>query len=158
IQSRMRGVYLMAVSNKLGGLLLTTGNKSEMAVGYATLYGDMNGGFNPIKDMLKTQVYRLAAWRNANLPGDAMGPSGTVIPQRIIDKAPSAERRPGQTDQQSLPPYEVLDEIVEGLVERELSLAEIVRRGEGRFDLELVRRIERQVYLAEFKRRQGAPG
>ncbi len=158
IQSRMRGVYLMAVSNKLGSLLLTTGNKSEMAVGYATIYGDMNGGFNPIKDLLKMRVYELAAWRNANLPGDCLGPGGMVIPQSIIDKAPSAELRPNQTDQDSLPPYPILDEILEGLVERELSVAEIVRNGAGRFDRALVKRIEKLLGIAEYKRRQSAPG
>ncbi|HQZ12141.1 MAG TPA: NAD+ synthase [Devosia sp.] len=158
IQSRMRGVYLMAVSNKLGSLLLTTGNKSEMAVGYATIYGDMNGGFNPIKDLLKMRVYELAAWRNANMPGDCLGPAGEVIPQAIIDKAPSAELRPNQTDQDSLPPYPILDEILSGLIEKELSIDEIVKRGEGRFDLALVKRIERLLYIAEYKRRQSAPG
>lgn len=158
IQSRMRGVYLMAVSNKLGSLLLTTGNKSEMAVGYATIYGDMNGGFNPIKDLLKMRVYELAAWRNANLPGDCLGPGGMVIPQSIIDKAPSAELRPNQTDQDSLPPYPILDEILEGLVERELSVEDVVLRGEGRFDRALVKRIEKLLYIAEYKRRQSAPG
>lgn len=158
IQSRMRGVYLMAVSNKLGSLLLTTGNKSEMAVGYATIYGDMNGGFNPIKDLLKMRVYELAAWRNANMPGDCYGPDGVVIPPSIISKAPSAELRPDQTDQDSLPPYPILDEILEGLIENELSIAEIVERGEGRFDAALVERIERLVYIAEYKRRQAAPG
>jgi NAD+ synthase len=158
IQSRMRGVYLMAVSNKLGSLLLTTGNKSEMAVGYATIYGDMNGGFNPIKDLLKMRVYELAAWRNANMPGDCHGPAGQVIPQSIIDKAPSAELRPNQTDQDSLPPYPILDEILSGLIEKELSVHEIVERGQGRFDLALVKRIERMLYIAEYKRRQSAPG
>ena len=155
IQSRMRGVMLMAVSNKLGGMLLTTGNKSEMAVGYATIYGDMNGGYNPIKDMLKMQVYHLAAWRNANLPANCLGPSGEVIPQNIIEKAPSAELRPDQTDQDSLPPYPVLDGILEALVEEELSLGAIVARG---FDVDLVRRIEKLVNIAEYKRRQSAPG
>jgi NAD+ synthase len=158
IQSRMRGVYLMAVSNKLGSLLLTTGNKSEMAVGYATIYGDMNGGFNPIKDLLKMRVYELADWRNRNMPGDCLGPNGQVIPQSIIDKAPSAELRPNQTDQDSLPPYPILDEILAGLIEEELGVAEIVARGEGRFDLALVKRIERMLYIAEYKRRQSAPG
>jgi NAD+ synthase len=158
IQSRMRGVYLMAVSNKLGSLLLTTGNKSEMAVGYATIYGDMNGGFNPIKDLLKMRVYELAAWRNAHLPGDCLGPSGEIIPPAIIAKAPSAELRPDQTDQDSLPPYPILDEILEGLIEDERSVVDILARGEGRFDLALVKRIERLVYLAEHKRRQAAPG
>ena len=158
IQSRMRGVYLMAVSNKTAALLLTTGNKSEMAVGYATLYGDMNGGFNPIKDLLKMRVYELAHWRNQHLPADCLGPAGEVIPQAIIDKAPSAELRPNQTDQDSLPPYPILDEILNGLVELELSVAEIVVRGEGRFDRPLVKRIEKLVYIAEYKRRQSAPG
>jgi NAD+ synthase len=158
IQSRMRGVYLMAVSNKLGSLLLTTGNKSEMAVGYATIYGDMNGGFNPIKDLLKMRVYELAAWRNAHMPGDSLGPKGEVIPPNIIAKAPSAELRPNQTDQDSLPPYPILDEILAGLIEEELSISEIVSRGEGRFDLALAKRIERMLYIAEYKRRQSAPG
>src|SRR5690606_35822696 len=106
LQSRARGMLLMAISNKLGALLLTTGNKSEMAVGYATLYGDMNGAYNPIKDMLKTQVYELATWRNAHYPSDVRGPAGVVIPPNIIAKPPSAELRPGQTDQDSLPPYD----------------------------------------------------
>jgi NAD+ synthase len=158
IQSRMRGVVLMAVSNKFGAILLTTGNKSEMAVGYATIYGDMNGGFNPIKDLLKMQVYALADWRNHHMPGDCLGPSGEVIPQPIIDKAPTAELRPDQKDQDSLPPYPILDEILAGLVEDELSIGEIVKRGEGRYDLALVRKIERMLYLAEYKRRQSAPG
>ncbi|MBN9310274.1 NAD+ synthase [Devosia sp.] len=158
IQSRMRGIYLMAVSNKLGGLLLTTGNKSEMAVGYATIYGDMNGGFNPIKDMLKMRVYELADWRNRNRPADCLGPDGVVITQNIIDKAPSAELRPDQRDQDSLPPYPILDEILHGLVELELSVAEVVAKGEGRFDRDLVKRIEKLLYIAEYKRRQSAPG
>jgi NAD+ synthase len=154
----MRGVYLMAVSNKLGSLLLTTGNKSEMAVGYATIYGDMNGGFNPVKDLLKMRVYELAAWRNSHLPGDCLGPGGELIPPNIIAKAPSAELRPNQTDQDSLPPYPILDEVLGGLIEEELGVAEIVTRGEGRFDLALVKRIEKLVYIAEYKRRQSAPG
>ncbi|MEO8683591.1 MAG: NAD+ synthase [Devosia sp.] len=155
IQSRMRGVYLMAVSNKLGSMLLTTGNKSEMGVGYATIYGDMNGGYNPLKDMLKMQVYALADWRNNHLPGDCLGQAGEIIPQPIIDKAPSAELRPDQKDQDSLPPYPVLDAILEAMVEQELSIAEIVARG---FDLALVQRIEKLVNIAEYKRRQSAPG
>ena len=155
IQSRMRGVVLMAVSNKLGGMLLTTGNKSEMAVGYATIYGDMNGGYNPLKDMLKMDVYRLAAWRNAHVPGDCLGPAGEVIPQNIIDKAPSAELRPDQTDQDSLPPYPVLDAIITAMVEQERSIDEIVAQG---YDRPLVERIERLVNIAEYKRRQSAPG
>ncbi|WP_137151433.1 NAD+ synthase [Devosia sp. FKR38] len=155
IQSRMRGVVLMAVSNKLGSMLLTTGNKSEMGVGYATIYGDMNGGYNPLKDMFKMEVYRLADWRNHHLPGDCLGPDGAVIPQAIIDKAPSAELRPNQTDQDSLPPYPVLDDILTAMVEEEMSLAQIVARGH---DAALVRRIERLLNIAEYKRRQSAPG
>ncbi len=155
IQSRMRGVVLMAVSNKLGGMLLTTGNKSEMAVGYATIYGDMNGGYNPLKDMLKMDVYRLAAWRNTHVPGDSLGPAGEVIPQNIIDKAPSAELRPDQTDQDSLPPYPVLDAIITAMVEQERSIDDIVAQG---YDRPLVERIERLVNIAEYKRRQSAPG
>ncbi len=155
IQSRMRGVVLMAVSNKLGSMLLTTGNKSEMGVGYATIYGDMNGGYNPLKDMFKMEVYRLADWRNSHVPGDCKGPSGEVIPQAIIAKAPSAELRPNQTDQDSLPPYPVLDAILKGIVEDELSISEIVAQG---YDQPLVERIERLLNIAEYKRRQSAPG
>lgn len=155
LQSRMRGTILMAISNKLGSLLITTGNKSEMAVGYATIYGDMNGAYNPIKDMLKMQVYGLAEWRNSYHPSDVLGPAGIVIPPNIIAKAPSAELRPDQTDQDSLPPYPVLDAIIEAIVEKEQSLAEIVEQG---FEPELVKRIERLIYIAEFKRRQAAPG
>ena len=146
IQSRSRGVMLMAISNKFGAMVLTTGNKSEMSVGYATLYGDMNGGFNPIKDVYKMEVYRLAGWRNLQ---------GAVIPQRIITKAPTAELRENQKDQDSLPPYEVLDDILEGLVELEQPVAEIVARGH---DVALVKRIQHLLYVAEYKRRQSAPG
>lgn len=155
IQSRMRGTILMAISNKLGGMLLTTGNKSEVAVGYATIYGDMNGGFNPIKDLLKTQVYHLAAWRNSHMPGDCLGPEGEVIPASIITKAPSAELRADQTDQDSLPPYPELDAILKALVERECSIAEIVAEGH---DLDLVKKVEKLLYIAEYKRRQAGPG
>jgi NAD+ synthase len=155
IQSRMRGLVLMAVSNKTGAMLMTTGNKSEMAVGYATIYGDMNGGFNPIKDLFKMEVYRLADWRNSHVPDGTLCPHGDVIPQEIIDKAPTAELRPNQKDQDSLPPYEVLDAILEGLVEHELRVAEIVAKG---YDEETVRKVERLLYIAEYKRRQAAPG
>jgi NAD+ synthase len=155
LQSRTRGTLLMAVSNKFGSMVVTTGNKSEMSVGYCTLYGDMNGGFNPIKDLYKMQVYRLSAWRNDNVPPGALGPSGKVIPQNIIDKAPSAELRPNQTDQDSLPPYPVLDDVLEGLVEQELSRDEIIARGHDRATVE---RIEHLLYIAEYKRRQAAPG
>ena len=158
IQSRMRGLMLMAVSNKTGAMLLTTGNKSEMAVGYATIYGDMNGGFNPIKDLFKMKVYELAAWRNAHVPDGTLCPHGDVIPTSIISKAPSAELRPNQTDQDSLPPYPILDEVLTGLIEDELSVAEIVEKGHGKFDRALVKRVERLVLLAEYKRRQAAPG
>ena len=146
MQSRSRGVILMAISNKFGSMVLTTGNKSEMSVGYATLYGDMNGGFNPIKDVYKMEVYRLAAWRNTQ---------SAVIPERIITKAPTAELRENQKDQDSLPPYEVLDDILEGLVENEQTVAEICARGH---DVALVKRIQHMLYIAEYKRRQAAPG
>ncbi len=155
LQSRTRGTILMAISNKFGSMVVTTGNKSEMSVGYATLYGDMNGGFNPIKDLYKMQVYALARWRNGTVPPGAMGPTGKVIPANIIDKAPSAELRPDQTDQDSLPPYPVLDDILECLVEAELSVDAIVARGHDR---DLVHRIEHLLYIAEYKRRQAAPG
>lgn len=155
LQSRTRGTILMAISNKFGSMVVTTGNKSEMSVGYATLYGDMNGGFNPIKDLYKMQVYALAEWRNENVPAGALGPSGEVIPKNIISKAPSAELRPDQKDQDSLPPYPVLDDILECLVEMEMGTEDIVARGH---DVATVHRIEHLLYLAEYKRRQSAPG
>jgi NAD+ synthase len=155
LQSRARGTILMAISNKFGSMVVTTGNKSEMSVGYATLYGDMNGGFNPIKDLYKMQVYALSAWRNTTVPPGALGPSGEVIPKNIIDKAPSAELRENQTDQDSLPPYSVLDDILECLVENEMGVDEIVKRGHDR---DTVHRIEHLLYIAEYKRRQAAPG
>jgi len=155
IQARARGIILMALSNKFGGMVVTTGNKSEMSVGYATLYGDMNGGYNPIKDLYKMEVYRLARWRNAHLPKGGRGPAGEVIPESIITKVPTAELRPNQTDQDSLPPYEVLDDILACLVEKEMPLADIVARGHP---AETVKKIERLLYLAEYKRRQAPPG
>ena len=155
LQARARGVILMAISNKLGLMVVTTGNKSEMSVGYATLYGDMNGGFNPIKDLYKTEVYRLARLRNGWRPHGALGPSGQVIPDNVLTRAPSAELRENQTDQDSLPPYEVLDGILERLVEREQPIAQIVEQG---FDRDTVVRVERLINLAEYKRRQAAPG
>ncbi|MFH2015553.1 MAG: NAD+ synthase [Pseudomonadota bacterium] len=155
LQSRARGTILMAISNKFGSMVVTTGNKSEMSVGYATLYGDMNGGFNPVKDLYKMQVYALSRWRNTTVPPGALGPSGEVIPQSIIDKAPSAELRPNQTDQDSLPPYPVLDDILECLVENEMGVDDIVARGHDR---ETVHRVEHLLYVAEYKRRQAAPG
>ncbi len=155
LQSRARGTILMAVSNKFGSMVVTTGNKSEMSVGYATLYGDMNGGFNPIKDVYKMQVYAMSEWRNSHVPQGSLGPAGEVIPHNIISKAPSAELRENQTDQDSLPPYPVLDDILECLVENEMSNADIVARGHP---VETVQRIEHLLYLAEYKRRQSAPG
>ena len=153
IQSRVRAVTLMALSNKLGHMVVTTGNKSEMAVGYATLYGDMCGGYNVLKDLYKTDVYAVAAWRNAHAPtpNDPLN----VIPERIITKAPSAELRPDQTDQDSLPPYDILDGILHGLVEEEATLDEIVARG---FDPATVERVQRLLYGSEYKRRQAPPG
>jgi NAD+ synthase len=155
LQARTRGTLLMALSNKTGAMVVTTGNKSEMSVGYATLYGDMNGGFNPIKDIYKTEVFRLSALRNSWKPEGALGPSGEVIPPDIITRPPTAELRENQTDQDSLPPYEVLDAILERLVEREEPLASIVAAG---FDREVVARIDRLLNIAEYKRRQAAPG
>lgn len=155
IQSRARGTLLMSVSNKFGSMLVTTGNKSEMSVGYATIYGDMNGGFNPIKDLYKMQVFRLSALRNRWKPEGALGPDGEVIPRHILTKPPTAELRENQKDQDSLPPYEMLDSILEGLVEKEMRVADVVALGH---DLETVKKIERLLYLAEYKRRQSAPG
>ena len=155
LQARARGTILMAISNKLALMVVTTGNKSEMSVGYATLYGDMNGGFNPIKDLYKTEVYRLARLRNEWRPADALGPPGPVIPANILTRAPTAELRENQTDQDTLPPYDVLDRILERLVEHEQPIAKIVADG---FDRETVMKVERMLNLAEYKRRQAAPG
>lgn len=155
IQSRLRGVILMALSNKFGEMLLTTGNKSEVAVGYATIYGDMNGGYNPIKDLYKMRVFETCRWRNANHRDWMMGPGGEVIPPRVIDKPPSAELREDQKDEDSLPPYEVLDRILELLVDQEASVAEAVAEG---FDEATVKKIEHLIYISEYKRFQSAPG
>ena len=155
IQSRIRGVTLMALSNKFGPMLVTTGNKSEMSVGYATIYGDMAGGYNPIKDAYKMTVFALARWRNDNKPRLGLGPDGPVMPETIITKPPSAELRPDQKDSDSLPDYPVLDPILMGLVEEELSVDAVAERG---FDRETVARIERLLYTAEYKRRQAPPG
>ncbi len=154
IQSRIRGLTLMAISNKFGPMLVTTGNKSEMAVGYATIYGDMSGGYNPIKDLYKTEVFDLCNWRNVHTPDDLHG-GDTPIPQRIIDKPPSAELREDQKDSDSLPDYPVLDDILRGLIEQELRVEDIVARGHSRED---VTRIQRLLYIAEYKRRQAPPG
>jgi NAD+ synthase len=155
LQARARGTLLMAISNKTGAMVVTTGNKSEMSVGYATLYGDMNGGFNPIKDIYKTEVFRLSTLRNSWKPDGALGPSDEVIPVNIITRPPTAELRENQTDQDSLPPYDMLDAILERLVEREEPLASIVEAG---FDREVVARVDRLLNIAEYKRRQAAPG
>ncbi|WP_460272329.1 NAD+ synthase [Celeribacter sp. ULVN23_4] len=155
IQSRLRGLLLMALSNKFGSMLLTTGNKSEMAVGYCTIYGDMNGGYNPIKDLYKTRVFEQCRWRNANHRNWMKGPEGEVVPVSIIDKPPSAELRPDQRDDDSLPPYEVLDAILTGLVDREESVADLVDAG---FDRATVKRVEHLLYISEYKRFQSAPG
>ncbi len=155
LQSRIRGTTLMALSNKFGPMLVTTGNKSEMSVGYATIYGDMNGGYNPLKDAYKTTVFAISAWRNRQRPRIGLGPDSPVMPERIITKPPSAELRPDQKDSDSLPPYDVLDAILQGLVENEKSVEQVVADG---FAHETVARIERLLNLAEYKRRQAPPG
>ena len=155
LQARIRGVILMALSNKLGSMVLTTGNKSEMSVGYATLYGDMCGGYSVLKDVYKTTVFALARWRNQHLATGARGPVGAVIPERVITKPPSAELRADQTDQDSLPPYDELDAILQGLVEQDLSARELVAKGH---DPAVVRRVSNLLDLAEYKRRQAPPG
>ncbi len=155
IQARARAVILMAISNKFGYMLLTTGNKSEMSVGYATPYGDLSGGYSVLKDVYKTTVYALSDWRNQHVPEGALGPSGAVIPGNIITKAPTAELKHDQTDQDTLPPYDKLDDILRCLIEEELPFAEIAARGHAE---ETVRRIARMVYIAEYKRRQAPPG
>jgi len=145
----------MAMSNKFGELLVTTGNKSEMSVGYATLYGDMCGGYSVLKDIYKMTVFALSRWRNAHYPLDALGPRGPVMPERVITKPPSAELKPNQTDQDSLPPYEVLDGILECLVEHEMTVDEIAAKG---YDRATIVRVWRMLDLAEYKRRQAPPG
>ena len=156
IQARLRMVTLMALSNQGGQMLLTTGNKSEMSVGYATLYGDMAGGYSVLKDAYKTTCFALSRWRNANRPKGALGPDGPVMPQRVIEKPPSAELRPDQKDEDSLPPYSLLDRILEGLVEKELSVKETASATGA--DLAVVADIERKLLRAEYKRRQAPPG
>jgi NAD+ synthase len=156
VQARLRMVALMALSNSGGQMLLTTGNKSEMSVGYATLYGDMAGGYSVLKDAYKTTVFALSRWRNVNKPERALGPDGLVMPARVITKPPSAELRPGQKDEDSLPPYSVLDRILEGLVDKEMSVKEVATAtGE---DAALVADIEAKLLKAEYKRRQAPPG
>lgn len=155
LQARLRGLILMTSSNQSGAMVLTTGNKSEMATGYATLYGDMCGGYNVLKDIYKTQVYNMARWRNTAKPVDAKGPDGMIINERTITKAPTAELRAGQKDQDSLPPYDELDQILIGLVESEMGVAQMVERG---FDEPTVKKVARLLKISEFKRRQSAPG
>ncbi|WP_172292405.1 NAD+ synthase [Pseudoruegeria sp. HB172150] len=155
IQSRLRGLMLMALSNKFGEMLLTTGNKSEVAVGYATIYGDMAGGYNPLKDLYKTRVFETCRWRNANHRDWMMGPAKEVIPPRVIDKPPSAELRADQKDEDSLPPYEDLDVILEQLIDHEASVAEVVAMG---YDHAVVKKVENLIYISEYKRFQSAPG
>ena len=155
IQSRARGVILMAISNKFGPMVLTTGNKSEMSVGYATLYGDMCGGYNVLKDIYKTEVFHLARWRNQFLPNGSLGPAGRVIPERIITKPPTAELRENQKDEDSLPPYEMLDGILECLVENEMTFEDTCAKG---YHPATVKRIEQLLYVSEYKRRQAPPG
>ncbi len=155
VQSRLRGLLLMAISNKFGEMLLTTGNKSEVAVGYATIYGDMNGGYNPIKDLYKTRVFETCRWRNANHRDWMMGPQGEVIRPSVIDKPPSAELREDQKDSDSLPDYPVLDAILDILVDQDGSIADCVAAG---FDEAEARRVEHLIYISEYKRFQSAPG
>jgi NAD+ synthase len=155
IQARARGMTLMAISNKFGSMVVSTGNKSEMSVGYSTLYGDMCGGYSVLKDVYKTAVYDVSRWRNQNLPEGALGPKTVVIPERILTKAPTAELRPNQTDQDSLPPYDQLDRILYGLIERDLAVEELVAEGEDRA---VVQRVWRMLENAEYKRRQAPPG
>ncbi len=155
IQSRVRGLILMAISNKFGPMVLTTGNKSEMSVGYATLYGDMCGGYNVLKDVYKTEVYRLARWRNQQTPRGGKGPQGRVIPENILVRPPTAELRANQLDQDSLPPYDILDGILECLVEKEMAFEAVLAKG---YHPATVKRVEHLLYIAEYKRRQSSPG
>ena len=155
LQSRIRGTILMAISNKKGKMLITTGNKSEVSVGYSTLYGDMNGGFNPIKDIYKTELFSLAKWRNKNLPKNVCLKKLDIIPESIIEKEPTAELRDNQKDTDSLPSYDELDQILEGLVEYELSANELEKTG---FSREEIKKVEHLLYISEYKRRQSAPG
>ncbi len=155
IQSRLRGLVLMSLSNKFGKMVLTTGNKSEISVGYATLYGDMCGGYNVLKDIYKLDVFALSAWRNSHVPAGGQGPSGVVIPKNIISKPPTAELRDNQKDEDNLPPYDVLDDMLKCLVDEDMSASEVVARGHEASE---VARIEHLLYIAEYKRRQAPPG
>jgi NAD+ synthase len=155
LQSRLRGLLLMALSNKFGEMLLTTGNKSEMAVGYCTIYGDMNGGYNPLKDLYKTRVFEMCRWRNAHHLPMMRGPAGVVISPSVIDKPPSAELRENQRDDDSLPPYPVLDAILEGLIDHDCSVQDLVAKG---YDAAVIAKIEHLLYISEYKRNQSPPG
>jgi NAD+ synthase len=155
LQSRARGMTLMALSNKFGKMVLATGNKSEMSTGYATLYGDMCGGYAVIKDVYKTTVFALSRWRNVHRPEGALGPAGLVMPERVITKPPTAELKHNQTDQDTLPPYDKLDDMLEGLVDRQMSVADVAARGH---DIAVVKRVYRMLKTAEYKRRQAPPG
>ncbi|MBY0509963.1 MAG: NAD+ synthase [Rhodospirillaceae bacterium] len=155
LQSRARGMTLMALSNKFGKMVLSTGNKSEMSTGYATLYGDMCGGYAVLKDVYKTTVFAVCRWRNANKPEGALGPNGPVMPERVITKPPTAELKPNQKDQDTLPEYEILDGILKGLIEGELGVDAVAAKG---FDRAVVRRVYRMLKTAEYKRRQAPPG
>ena len=155
IQSRLRGLLLMAMSNKFGEMLLTTGNKSEVAVGYATIYGDMSGGYNPLKDLYKTRVFEISKWRNSNHRPWMRGPNTELINGSVLNKAPSAELRDNQKDEDSLPDYDILDSILKGFIDDEKSVAEIVNMG---FDRKMVKEIEHLIYISEYKRYQSAPG
>jgi NAD+ synthase len=155
LQSRARGTTLMALSNKFGKMVLSTGNKSEMSTGYATLYGDMCGGYAVLKDVYKTTVFALSKWRNAHKPEGALGPAGPVMPERVITKPPTAELKPNQKDQDTLPPYDVLDAILHGLIEDAAGVAAVAARGH---DIATVRRVYKMLKTAEYKRRQAPPG
>ena len=155
LQSRARGITLMALSNKFGWMVLSTGNKSEMSCGYATLYGDMCGGYAVLKDVYKTTVFEISRWRNSHRPAGALGPQGPVMPERIITKPPTAELRENQTDQDSLPPYDVLDAILHGLIEEELTAAQIAAKG---YDPATIQAVWKMLDRAEYKRRQAPPG
>jgi NAD+ synthase len=155
IQSRLRGLLLMAMSNKFGEMLLTTGNKSEVAVGYATIYGDMSGGYNPLKDLYKTRVFEISKWRNLNHRSWMRGPNTELINSSVLSKAPSAELRDNQKDEDSLPDYDILDSILKGFIDDDKSVAEIVNMG---FDRKIVKGIEHLIYISEYKRYQSAPG
>jgi len=155
IQARIRGMILMALSNKFGHMVLATGNKSEMSVGYSTLYGDLCGGFAVLKDVYKGKVYDLARWRNRQVPKGGLGPKGTIVPEMIFTRPPSAELKSGQTDQDTLPAYPVLDAILHAFIEEDRSVDEVAALG---FDTATVARVERMIYVAEYKRRQAPPG